>query len=186
MTEKLAIDGGIPAKTTPDIHMYPGGLEIGEEEKKEVLEVIDNKYLFRYYGPEDVPSKVGQFEKEFSQKVGSKHALAVNSCTSALISALVACGVGPGGRVVTFALRSEVLSGLRKKAVQAGCSGQLDVRHAPECIAVANDLAEKVDYMFSMDVMQRIADLHNFFSDVYRMLRPAASLFMVRDMFSER
>ncbi|MFQ3549624.1 MAG: glutamine--scyllo-inositol aminotransferase, partial [Armatimonadota bacterium] len=64
--EELAINGGPKAKTTPSIPMYPGGLEIGEEEKKQVLEVLDRKYLFRYYGPEDYPSKVREFEIKFA------------------------------------------------------------------------------------------------------------------------
>jgi hypothetical protein len=50
---------GNQRKTTPNIHMFPGGMEIGEEERKEILEVLDHKYLFRYYGPEDFPSKCG-------------------------------------------------------------------------------------------------------------------------------
>jgi len=100
ITEQLAINGGPRAKTTPNIPMYPGGLEIGEEEKRQVLEVLQRKYLFRYYGPEEYPSKVRQFEEEFAAAMGAKHALAVNSCTSALISALVACGVGPGDEVI--------------------------------------------------------------------------------------
>ena len=100
ITEQLAINGGPKAKTTPSIPMYPGGLEIGEEEKRQVLEVLERKYLFRYYGPEEYPSKVRQFEEEFAASIGVKHALAVNSCTSALISALVACGVGPGHEVI--------------------------------------------------------------------------------------
>ena len=33
MREELAINGGPKAKTTPNYPMYPGGLEIGEEEK---------------------------------------------------------------------------------------------------------------------------------------------------------
>jgi len=70
--EKLAIDGGKKAKTTPNYPMFPGGLEIGEEEKKEVLEVLEHKYLFRYYGPAEHPSKVRQFEVEFAEKVGVK------------------------------------------------------------------------------------------------------------------
>jgi len=98
--EKLAIHGGPKAKTTPNIHMFPGGMEIGEEERKEVLEVLDHKYLFRYYGPEDFPSKVRQLEVEFAGLVGTRYALAVNSCTSALISSLVAVGVGPGDEVI--------------------------------------------------------------------------------------
>ena len=100
MNEKLAINGGPPAKTTPNIHMFPGGMEIGEEERKEVLEVLDHKYLFRYYGPEDFPSKVRQLEVDFAKLIGTKYALAVNSCTSALISSLVAVGVGPGDEVI--------------------------------------------------------------------------------------
>ena len=76
--------------------MYPGGLEIGEEEKRQVLEVLERKYLFRYYGPQEYPSKVCELEQRFAAKMGAQHALAVNSCTSALISAMVAVGVGPG------------------------------------------------------------------------------------------
>ena len=63
MSDKLAIHGGPKAKTTPNYPMYPGGLEIGEEEKKQLLEVIDRKYLFRYYGPEEYPSKVRELEE---------------------------------------------------------------------------------------------------------------------------
>ncbi len=99
-TETLAIHGGPKAKTTPNYPMYPGGMEIGEEEKQQVLEVLDRKYLFRYYGPEQYPSKVRELEIQFAAKVGAKYALAVNSCTSALITALVACGVGPGDEVI--------------------------------------------------------------------------------------
>ncbi len=98
--EKLAIDGGKKAKITPNIPMYPGGLEIGEEEKKAVMQVLDDKYLFRYYGPSNVESKVKLFEEELSAKIGVNHTLATNSCTSALISSLVALGVGPGDEVI--------------------------------------------------------------------------------------
>jgi dTDP-4-amino-4,6-dideoxygalactose transaminase len=100
MSEKLAVNGGPKAKTTPNIPMYPGGLEIGEEEKKQVLEVLDNKYLFRYYGPANAPSKVKQLEEEFKEKIGAKYALATSNCTGALISALVACGIAPGDEVI--------------------------------------------------------------------------------------
>jgi len=102
--DELAVNGGSPTKTTPSTPMFPGALEIGELEKKHVLEVLESKRLFRYYGPgvaiEEFPSKAEQLEKEFSAKMGTKHAVAVNSCTSALIAGLVACGVGPGDEVI--------------------------------------------------------------------------------------
>ena len=96
----LALHGGPKAKRSENLPMFPGGLEIGEEEKKEVLEVLDAKYLFRYYGPKQAPSKVGRLEEEYRAYLGAKHCLAVNSCTSALITALVAVGVGPGDEVI--------------------------------------------------------------------------------------
>jgi dTDP-4-amino-4,6-dideoxygalactose transaminase len=97
---KLAIDGGPKAKTTPTIPMYPGGLDIGAAEKKQVLEVLERKYLFRYYGPKQFPSKVNEFEKAFAKHMGAKHCLAVTNCTSALIAAMTAVGVGPGDEVI--------------------------------------------------------------------------------------
>ena len=100
MSEQLASHGGPKAKTTPNYPMYPGGLEIGEEEKKEVMEVLDNKYLFRYYGPANAESKVKKFEQEFAKKMGSKYCLATSSCTGALLSAMTACGIGPGDEVI--------------------------------------------------------------------------------------
>lgn len=107
----------------PSIPMYPGGLEIGEEEKKEVLEVLDAKYLFRYYGPEDTPSKVRQLEVEFAEKVGARYALATNACTSALITSLVASGVGPGDEVIvpgyTFFASAAAVVGARAVPVIA-------------------------------------------------------------------
>jgi dTDP-4-amino-4,6-dideoxygalactose transaminase len=47
-------------------------------------------------GPE-----VEAFEHEFAAAVGSRHACAVSSCTTALHVALLAAGVGPGDEVVT-------------------------------------------------------------------------------------
>jgi len=98
--DKLAIHGGPKAKTTPTIPMYPGGLEIGEAEKKQVLEVLDRKYLFRYYGPENFPSKVRELEIRFASLTGAKYALATSSCTGSLVCALIACGIGPGDEVI--------------------------------------------------------------------------------------
>ncbi len=84
--------------------MFPGALEIGELERKHVLEVLESKKLFRYYGPgvaiQDFPSKSEQLERDFACRVGTRYATAMNSCTSALIASLVACGVGPGDEVI--------------------------------------------------------------------------------------
>lgn len=74
----------------------------GIKEKLEELIVQDDQlkgpHLFRYYNPR--PSKVGAAEEEFKKMIGTKHCLAVNSCTSALICAIRALGIGMGDEVI--------------------------------------------------------------------------------------
>jgi dTDP-4-amino-4,6-dideoxygalactose transaminase len=80
----------------------PGFEWIGKEEEKEVLEVLRNRWLFRY-GDERNPSfkrKVGTLEEMVERKFAIKHALAVTSGTAALITALSALGIGPGDEVI--------------------------------------------------------------------------------------
>ena len=65
-----------------------------DDEKKAVCEVIDSGWL--------TTGKVAHdFELEFANFVGSKHALAVNSNTSGMILAMEACGVKSGKAVIT-------------------------------------------------------------------------------------
>jgi dTDP-4-amino-4,6-dideoxygalactose transaminase len=79
---------------------------IGEEEIQEVLEVLRGGYLFRYgisLGAEVDPrfkGKVYQVEREIADYCGVRYAVAVNSGTSALLTALCGLGVGPGDEVI--------------------------------------------------------------------------------------
>jgi dTDP-4-amino-4,6-dideoxygalactose transaminase len=98
--KELALYGGTPARTRPDPPMFPGGMEIGEEERQAVLDVLESKNLFRYYGVTDRPSKVAQFEQAFARHMGAKYALGVTSGTAALHTGLVALGIGPGDEVI--------------------------------------------------------------------------------------
>ena len=80
----------------------PGMELIGEEEKQELLEVIESGYLFRY-GSEDNPkfkAKVYSLENQFAKLSGVKYAVAVNSGTTALLVALGGLGIGPGDEVI--------------------------------------------------------------------------------------
>ena len=80
--------------------MFPGGMEIGEEEVEAVTRVLRSKNVFRYYGVGDGPQEVATFEREFATHLGAKHALAVNAGSSALICGLIGAGVGPGDEVI--------------------------------------------------------------------------------------
>jgi dTDP-4-amino-4,6-dideoxygalactose transaminase len=107
---------GSPTKAAPQLGPYP--TKIGVEELQEVLDLwqfspetkqqiaellsadrhIQGPHLFRYYNPR--PSKVEAAEKAFSSLLGAKYCLAVNSCTSALVCAYRALGIGAGDEVI--------------------------------------------------------------------------------------
>jgi dTDP-4-amino-4,6-dideoxygalactose transaminase len=75
---------------------------IGEEEKREILEVLQAGYLFRYGSSEDpcFKAKVYQLEQQAAKVLDARYAVAVNSGTSALLVALCGLGIGPGDEVI--------------------------------------------------------------------------------------
>ena len=80
----------------------PGSFVFGEEEKKEILDVVEGRYLFRY-GDENTDGythKVVDFEKALRETMGAKYSVATNSGTSSLMASLVALGIGAGDEVI--------------------------------------------------------------------------------------
>ena len=70
---------------------------IGEEEVREVVDTLRSSWITT--GP-----KTKRFESEFATYVEAPGALALNSCTAALHTALVTLGIGPGDEVITTPL----------------------------------------------------------------------------------
>ncbi len=81
----------------------PGFEIFGEEEKKEIMDVLDTGVLFRYeFGAQRKGvHKVLEFERQFAAYCGTSYGQAVTSGTAALKVALAALGVGPGDEVIT-------------------------------------------------------------------------------------
>ncbi len=75
---------------------------VGEEEKALVLQALERRQLFRYYGvgAGEPPAMVASLEREFAELVGARFSLAVTSGTAALEVALGALGIGPGDEVI--------------------------------------------------------------------------------------
>ena len=98
-----------------------------------MLDVLDSGWLTT--GP-----RAKLFEERFAAKVGSRHAVALNSATAALHLGLEAVGVGPGDEVVlptwTFAATGEVVAycGARPVLVDIDAA---TLNAAPEAILAA-------------------------------------------------
>jgi dTDP-4-amino-4,6-dideoxygalactose transaminase len=87
---------------------------IGEEEIAEVVDTLRSGWITT--GP-----KTARFEEEFARYLGAPGALAVNSCTAALHTALLTAGIGAGDEVITtpltFAATANVVEHVRARPV---------------------------------------------------------------------
>ena len=99
-----------------------------------VQDVIESGWL-------TTASKASEFEKRFAETVGSKYAVAVNSCTAALHLAAEAVGVNRGDRVfvptMTFTATAEVVRYLGGEPIL------LDVDY-PTCLVTPDELTKAI------------------------------------------
>jgi len=119
----------------------PGFEIFGDEEKKEVADVLDTGVLFRY-GFEKVRNgqfKAREFEKSLCTITGSKYSHLCSSGTAALSTALAACGIGAGDEVIvppfTFVATFEAV--LAAGAVPVFCDIDETLCLDPDCIEAA-------------------------------------------------
>jgi 8-amino-3,8-dideoxy-alpha-D-manno-octulosonate transaminase len=80
----------------------PGFEIFGDEERKQVSDVLETGVLFRYgfEGARNGHFKALEFEKKLCDITGSSFSHLCSSGTAALITAMAACGIGAGDEVV--------------------------------------------------------------------------------------
>ncbi len=97
---KLALHGGTPVRTRP----FPLYVTIGREERDAAIAVIEGGVLSGFMGTWSPAflggTKVRQLERDWEKYYGVKHAVTMNSATSALYAAVGASGAGPGDEVI--------------------------------------------------------------------------------------
>jgi 8-amino-3,8-dideoxy-alpha-D-manno-octulosonate transaminase len=101
---------------------FPGINWLSGQEEEAVIDVVRKGALFRYYGPQS-PTHVNQLEEYACTYYGSRHALAVNSGTGALCTAMSALGVGPGAEVIVpaFLWVATVTAVIQNNAIPVLC-----------------------------------------------------------------
>ncbi len=148
---------------------FPGINWISKEEEEVVTDVVRKGDLFRYYGPES-PTHVNQLEQYACEFYGVRHALAVNSGTGALFTAMSAMGVGPGTEVIlpAFMWVATVSAVVQTNAIPVLCevddSFNMDADDLEKRITARTKLIAVVHMAGTpcdMDAIMRVADKHN-------------------------
>lgn len=131
MSDKLAIQGGPKAVTSPKI----GWPNFDEKAIKAVENVLRSGKVNYWTGPKGM-----EFEKKFAEWQGSKYAISVATGTAALHVSFAALGIGPGDEVI---VPSYTFIASSFSVVQAGAIPRFaDVNIDDHCISVES--AEKL------------------------------------------
>ena len=152
----------------------PGSYVLGEEEKKELLEVIESGSLFRYGVPgvDGFKHKVVSFEKEVAEKIGVNHVVATSSGTGALMCCLAALGIGAGDEVIvpgyTFiaSISAIILSNAIPVLAEIDSSLTIDPKKIEELITDRTKAILPVHMLGNpcdLDPIMEIAKKHNLY-----------------------
>ena len=161
---ELALNGGTPVRTKPLPSAMQGATLIGEEELKELADVVREKSPFRFYGLGN-PDKVDTLEKMVCEKFGVKHALGVSSGTSSISVAIAALGLGAGDEVIlpAFAWFSDytalVTAGVKPVFADVGEDINLDPEDFERKITPATKAVICVHYQGTACRMDEIMDV---------------------------
>ena len=150
----------------------PGFEFFGQEEKKEINDVLQTGILMRYGfdGPRKGIWKAKELEQEICNTFGCKHAQLVSSGTAALTTAMSALGIGYGDEVIlpsfTFVASFEAVISVGAVPVFVDVDDTLTLN--PD--AVRNAITQKTKCimpvhmcgsMADMDALQAICTAHN-------------------------
>jgi len=98
--QKLPGQQSTTKNSMPNINPgYIGPQFFDEREEQALLEVLESRSPFRYWGQGN-PTKVLSFEEKFAEYMKTRFALGVTSGTAALDCAVTGLGIGPGDEVI--------------------------------------------------------------------------------------
>ena len=137
---------------------------IDETEIEAVSQVLESKWI-------STGARVREFERDFAEYLGVKHAIAVSSCTAALHLSLVVTGVGVEDEVITtpwtFTATAEAIRYVGAKPVFVDINPEtlnIDVAKIEQAITPRTKAIMPVHIAglpCDMDALQEICQAHN-------------------------
>ena len=164
---KLAINGGVPAAKDWIPTRWP---IYDDRERKALIETLESGSWCCMRKPD---SKVGNFEREFAEYIGTKYATCVNAGTSALELGFRSCDIEPGDEVIVTAV--SFVASASAIVLAGGVPVFVDVdpetyQMSPDAVEAAiTDRTRVVEtvhyggYPADMDRIREIAEKHNLF-----------------------
>ncbi|MGH7106002.1 MAG: DegT/DnrJ/EryC1/StrS family aminotransferase [Acetobacteraceae bacterium] len=161
-TDSLALNGGVPVRTTPFVTVYePAGRTLGAEELRLVTEALASGVLSSTFGAH---SKA--LEATFSTRYGVEHTVACSSGTAALHLAVAALDPEPGDEIITSPISDfgSVIPILLQNAVPVfadvdAVTGQLDPESVEKAISDRTRAILAVHLLGAPAPVEQLADI---------------------------
>jgi ubiquinone/menaquinone biosynthesis C-methylase UbiE len=97
-------------------------------------------------------------------------------CGMGFFSLPLAQLVGPNGKVICVDLQEGMLRSLQKRVNKAGLTDRIEIHLCAQDSLGLDDLREEIDFALAFTVVHEVPDASRLFSEIYRMLKPAAKI----------
>ena len=100
-------------------------------------------------------------------------------CAMGFFSLPLAEMVGDQGKVVCVDMQEEMIRSLEKRARKAGLSETIETRLCSRDSLGLDDLTGGIDFVLASAVVHEIPDADNFFSEIYKAVKPGGKLLII-------
>jgi perosamine synthetase len=124
-----------------------------------VVETLRDGRLFRYDCQSAIDSPVARLERAFAEYVGCRYAVAMNSCSSALFTALLCCGVRPGEKVLVPAFTFVAVPGAVVHASAQPVLVEMTNDYVIDCDDLSRKISPETKYLLLSHMRGRVSDM---------------------------
>ncbi|OHE58009.1 MAG: methyltransferase type 11 [Thermodesulfovibrio sp. RBG_19FT_COMBO_42_12] len=115
-------------------------------------------------------------QKILSRYVTSGMKVLDTGCGMGFFSLPLARMVGSNGKVICVDVQEKMIKSLKKRAKKAGLTDRIETRISHQNSLGLNDLNEEIDFALAFAVIHEVLNTAQFFSEVYKALKPAGTL----------
>ncbi len=132
---------------------------IDEAVTESVLRVLKDQRLFRYDCEQASDSPTAELERAFPDFIGRRYVIAMNSCSSALMTALLASGLQQGDQVLMPAFTFIAVPGAIVNAGGQPVLVEVTEDYVVDCDDIESKISERTRFLLLSHMRGRVSNM---------------------------